>query len=154
MEASVPRGCLLHPPLAGSACDSKRRSGTRVASLNPGRSPGLRLQDWRARRRPCIKAAVAGGCEGVMRQSSIPVVDLEDLRAGGERRARFVETMGRALVDIGFFAVKNHEIPQAEIAAAYEEARAFFSLPLEQKRRYEDPTKKAQRGFTSFGKEH
>lgn len=89
-----------------------------------------------------------------MQQSSIPVVDLEDLRAGGERRARFVETMGRALVDIGFFAVKNHEISREDIAAAYEEARAFFSLPLDVKRRYEDPAKKAQRGFTSFGKEH
>lgn len=89
-----------------------------------------------------------------MSQASIPVVDLEDLRAGGARRARFVETMGRALVDIGFFAVRNHEITRDEIAYAYEQARAFFSRSLDDKRRYEDPAKKAQRGFTSFGKEH
>ncbi len=89
-----------------------------------------------------------------MSGASIPVVDLEDLQAGGARRDQFVDVMGRALSDIGFFAVKNHGISHEQIAAAYERARAFFSRTLEQKRRYEDPAKKAQRGFTSFGKEH
>jgi isopenicillin N synthase-like dioxygenase len=89
-----------------------------------------------------------------MSHASIPVVDLADLKAGGERRLRFVDAMGKALCDIGFFAVKNHDVGSATIAAAYEQAAAFFGLPAEVKRRYEDPSKKAQRGFTSFGKEH
>lgn len=89
-----------------------------------------------------------------MSQASIPVVDVDDLLAGGARRARFADVMGRALCDTGFFAVKNHPISKDVIEAAYDRARAFFTLPLEQKLRYEDPAKKAQRGFTSFGKEH
>ncbi|MFZ9888965.1 MAG: isopenicillin N synthase family dioxygenase [Myxococcota bacterium] len=89
-----------------------------------------------------------------MKEASIPVVDLKDLRSGGPRRAAFVRTMGDALRDIGFFAVRNHDVTPDAIALAYEKARAFFALPLDQKRRYELAAKKGQRGFTSFGKEH
>jgi isopenicillin N synthase-like dioxygenase len=89
-----------------------------------------------------------------MSASGIQVVDYTDFVAGGARRARFIDQMGKALVDIGFFAIKNHGISPERIDAAYRSARTFFALDEKQKRLYEDPAKKAQRGYTSFGKEH
>lgn len=89
-----------------------------------------------------------------MTSAGISVVDFTDARGDPVRRARFVEGVGAALAHIGFFAVRNHGIPSLTIEAAYREARAFFALPDATKRRYEDAAKKAQRGYTSFGKEH
>jgi isopenicillin N synthase-like dioxygenase len=89
-----------------------------------------------------------------MSDSNIPVVDLADLRAGGERRSTFVRTIGDALAEVGFFAVRNHGVDQAVIDDAYGHAQAFFALPEEVKLRYFDAAKKGQRGFTPFGREH
>jgi isopenicillin N synthase-like dioxygenase len=89
-----------------------------------------------------------------MAAQNIPVVDLTDWDAGGERRAGFVRTVGESLADIGFFAVKRHGVPDELTQRAYEIARAFFHLPPEIKARYHDPAKKGQRGFTGFGTEH
>lgn len=74
--------------------------------------------------------------------------------AGGARRAAFVRTVGESLTDIGFFAVKQHGVPDALTQRAYETARAFFHLPREVKARYHDPAKKGQRGWTGMGVEH
>lgn len=85
---------------------------------------------------------------------NIPVVDLGDWKTGGAARERFVKSVGESLADIGFFAVKNHGVPDALTQRAYEVARTFFHLPSSQKARYHDPAKKGQRGFTGFGTEH
>jgi isopenicillin N synthase-like dioxygenase len=89
-----------------------------------------------------------------MGASAIEVVDYTDFNAGGEKRARFIDRMGTALTDIGFFAIKNHGISPDRIDAAYRAARAFFALEDRVKQSYEDVAKMAQRGYTSFGKEH
>lgn len=89
-----------------------------------------------------------------MGKSSIAVVDLRDLQAGGERRARFVQTFGRALEEIGFCAVTGHGIDKARLDEAYGTLRRFYALPPEVKARYEVARAKGQRGYTSFGKEH
>ncbi len=88
-----------------------------------------------------------------MTEQTIPVVDLEDWNAGGASRARFVETVGAALADIGFFAVANHGIREALTQRAYQVARRFYALPRERKARYTRPGAKGQRGFTGFGTE-
>ena len=89
-----------------------------------------------------------------MSRSSIPVVDLRDLTAGADAFRRFVATVGAALQDTGFFSVTGHGIPRALVDDAYAQARAFFALSAQDKAAYEDAKRKAQRGFTSFGKEH
>jgi isopenicillin N synthase-like dioxygenase len=89
-----------------------------------------------------------------MALQNIPVVDLRDWASGGAARQGFVRTVGQALSDTGFFAVRNHGVTDELMARAYEMARAFFHLPLDIKSRYHDPEKKGQRGFTGFGKEH
>ena len=89
-----------------------------------------------------------------MTQQSIPVVNLADYQAGGERQARFVRTVGDAMVDIGFFAVEGHGIDMDLIGSAYADAAAFFALPDHDKRDYERRELNGQRGYTSFGREH
>jgi isopenicillin N synthase-like dioxygenase len=89
-----------------------------------------------------------------MAVQNIPVVDLGDWTAGGAARQRFVTAVGESLAEIGFFAVRNHGVPDALTHRAYEIAKAFFHQPADVKARYHDPAKKGQRGFTGFGKEH
>ena len=86
---------------------------------------------------------------------TIPVVDLEDFTSGDSvRKEMFVQQLGKAYEDVGFVAVKNHGIPKELIDDLYKQVQEFFSLPLEQKRKYEISGLAGQRGYTSFGKEH
>lgn len=89
-----------------------------------------------------------------MTSQNIPVVDLGDWHEGGAARQRFVKTVGESLADIGFFAVRNHGVPDALLEKSYDVARRFFHLPVETKARYHDAAKKGQRGYTGMGKEH
>lgn len=86
---------------------------------------------------------------------SIPSVDLNDFVSGSpEKKAAFVQALGKAYEEVGFVAVKNHGVPDELIADLYKYVQQFFSLPLDQKRKYEIPELAGQRGYTSFGKEH
>ncbi len=89
-----------------------------------------------------------------MTSQNIPVVDLGDWHEGGVARQRFITTVGESLADIGFFAVRNHRVPDALMSDAYAAARALFHLPAAVKARYHDPAKRGQRGYTGMGKEH
>jgi len=89
-----------------------------------------------------------------MTSQNIPVVDLGDWHEGGAARQRFVTTVGESLADIGFFAVRNHDVPDALLARSYEVAKQFFHQPHEAKQRFHDPKLKGQRGFTGMGREH
>lgn len=84
---------------------------------------------------------------------NIPVVSLPDWNAPAKRTA-FVETVGSALADYGFFSVENHGVPGALTTRAYEVAREFFHQSRDVKARYNDPARKGQRGYTGFGTEH
>jgi isopenicillin N synthase-like dioxygenase len=84
---------------------------------------------------------------------NIPLVDFSDWRAGGERRARFIEILGPGLERFGFVNVVNHGVSDALIADAYAEAAAVFALPEDVKRRYETPHDGRQRGYTPFAME-
>jgi isopenicillin N synthase-like dioxygenase len=86
---------------------------------------------------------------------SIPVVDLKTFVSGNqESKKAFVAQLGKAYEEVGFVAVKNHGIPDSLIADLYEYVQQFFSLPSEQKLKYEVPGLAGQRGYTSFGREH
>ncbi len=89
-----------------------------------------------------------------MATQTVPLVDLKDFDAGGERRARFVRGVGEALIDTGFFTVEGHGVDQNLIDEAYRTAARFFDLPEAAKRAYEIPGGGGQRGYTSFGREH
>ena len=86
---------------------------------------------------------------------SIPSVDLADFTSGdAERKAAFVQQLGKAYEEVGFVAVKNHGIPDELIADLYNYVQQFFKLPFDTKHLYEIPELAGQRGYTSFGKEH
>ena len=88
-------------------------------------------------------------------RQSIPVCDFADFQSeDAERRARFIQEMGDALKDIGFFALENHGIPLDDINSAYSEAKDFFTLDGDAKSVYEQKDINRQRGFTGFGVEH
>jgi isopenicillin N synthase-like dioxygenase len=86
---------------------------------------------------------------------AIPSVDLAEFLSGDPaRKAAFVQQLGKAYEEVGFVAVKNHGVPDELIADLYKYVQEFFSLPSEQKKKYEIPELAGQRGYTSFGKEH
>jgi isopenicillin N synthase-like dioxygenase len=88
-------------------------------------------------------------------EQTIPVVDLNLFTMGSPSNQRqFIEAVGQALKDIGFFAVVNHGVDPELIARAYQVTQSFFELSEEVKGQYTDPALKGQRGFTPFGIEH
>lgn len=90
-----------------------------------------------------------------MVEQTIPVVDLNDfLKGSGSTKDDFVQTVGKGLTDLGFFAVENHGVDHKLIEQAYGLAKHFFEQETSLKTKYEDPTIKGQRGYVSFGKEH
>ena len=90
-----------------------------------------------------------------MSEQSIPVVNLNDFQNGTpEQQKQFIQTLGDALMNLGFFAVTNHGVNADLIESCYHHAQSFFSKPEETKTKYEFAELNGQRGFTSFGKEH
>ncbi|MEP7163095.1 MAG: 2-oxoglutarate and iron-dependent oxygenase domain-containing protein [Ferruginibacter sp.] len=85
----------------------------------------------------------------------IPTVDLADfLSTDIKRKQNFVQSLGKAYETVVFVAVRNHGITDELIADLYKYTQQFFSLPLDQKRKYEIAGLAGQRGYTSFGTEH
>lgn len=85
----------------------------------------------------------------------IPSVDLADFLNGDKNtKSTFVKALGNAYEEVGFVSVKNHGIPYELIIELCIKVQQFFSLPLQQKKSYEDAFLAGQRGYTSFGKEH
>ncbi|MEO5640793.1 MAG: 2-oxoglutarate and iron-dependent oxygenase domain-containing protein [Sphingomicrobium sp.] len=62
----------------------------------------------------------------------------------------FADRLGRSFTDYGFAIIADHGIPQQLIDRAEAQARAFFALPEETKRRYALGQSGA-RGYTPFG---
>ncbi len=86
---------------------------------------------------------------------SIPLVSLDAFVHGDENdRRAFVKDLGDAFHRIGFVGVVNHGVAKELIEGFYREAKRFFNLPEEVKKKYEIPGLAGQRGYTSFGKEH
>jgi isopenicillin N synthase-like dioxygenase len=65
--------------------------------------------------------------------------------------AGFSKDLGDSFLRYGFAAVEHHGLDQARIDRAIEDAKAFFALPEETKRRYKIEGAGGQRGYTPFG---
>ncbi|MDG1729529.1 MAG: 2-oxoglutarate and iron-dependent oxygenase domain-containing protein [Algibacter sp.] len=86
--------------------------------------------------------------------NAIPSVNLKDfLSEDPTRKQNFVDAIGKAYEEIGFVALKGHFLDDTLVDNLYKEVKNFFSLPTEQKRKYEIPGIGGQRGYVSFGKE-
>ncbi|HPG09193.1 MAG TPA: 2-oxoglutarate and iron-dependent oxygenase domain-containing protein [Saprospiraceae bacterium] len=86
---------------------------------------------------------------------TIPLVDLDQYKNGNDaERSAFINQLGDAFSQVGFVGMVNHGVPAELVDTFYSEAKRFFALPVDTKRKYEVPGLAGQRGYTSFGKEH
>jgi isopenicillin N synthase-like dioxygenase len=85
----------------------------------------------------------------------IPSLDLADFLSGDdERKQNFVEALGAAYTNIGFVAIKNHNLSEELTENLYSVIKRFFALPEEVKLKYARPELAGQRGYTPKGQEH
>ena len=73
---------------------------------------------------------------------AIPVIDFTAMQESGscpegcsqsDDRQRVAAQLRDACIQVGFFYVKNHGVPQSVIDAAFAQAQRFFALPLPEK---------------------
>jgi len=87
--------------------------------------------------------------------NNIPSLDLADFIYGSpEKKAKFVQDLGKAYSEIGFVAVKNHGLSDELVENLYRVVKEFFALPDEVKAKYEIEGLGGQRGYTGKNKEH
>ena len=65
----------------------------------------------------------------------------------------FSDALGASFARFGFAVVADHGLDEARIATALDDAKAFFALPEEVKRKYHQPGTGGARGLTPFGVE-
>ena len=84
---------------------------------------------------------------------NIPRLDLNDyIKGTPEQKKRFSDNIGKAFNETGFVTIANHGMTQNLMDDLYAEVKKFFSMPEEQKLKYEKPELAGQRGYTSKGK--
>ena len=81
-------------------------------------------------------------------QDAIKPVSLKRYDADFEA---FAQALGGSFARYGFAVVADHGLDQARIDRAIADAKAFFALPDEVKRRYKIEGASGQRGYTPFG---
>ncbi|KAI6114528.1 hypothetical protein F5141DRAFT_1062914 [Pisolithus sp. B1] len=86
-------------------------------------------------------AASAGGAF-----DSIPIIDL-GCASTHEERAALARQIRYACVNVGFFYIKNHGIPDETIDKIFSAMKAFFSLPVEEKMKLHHRQGAHYRGF-------
>lgn len=83
---------------------------------------------------------------------AIPVIDIGPFLSGdAEAQRRVAEEIGQACRHVGFFYVKNHGIPQPVIDELMAQTKAFFHLPLEEKRKVDAMKVQRHRGYIPNG---
>ncbi|CAK7357496.1 unnamed protein product [Dovyalis caffra] len=65
---------------------------------------------------------------------STPIIDMEALL--GPQRSEIIQQIGLACEKNGFFAVKNHGIPEMKINNMLDTAKEFFHLPVEERLKF------------------
>lgn len=80
-----------------------------------------------------LKKESVMGVMGTETQREVRIIDLSDFE---NRKYEIADQLWNAAVEIGFFQVANHGIPQKEIQHAFGLAEQFFALPREVKTQY------------------
>lgn len=81
--------------------------------------------------------------------TSIPVLDFSQAQSP-ETKSQFLSQLRTALVKVGFFYVKNHQIPNQVQEDAMDQSLRFFELPLETKLEIENTHSKHFMGYSSM----
>ncbi|CAF1035011.1 unnamed protein product [Didymodactylos carnosus] len=86
--------------------------------------------------------------------SEIPLVDFGRFLNGNDKdKVEIAEQIGSACRNVGFFYIKNHGISSDLISRVYEQARRFFSLPIEEKMLIYIGLTSLNRGYTPIYEE-
>jgi isopenicillin N synthase-like dioxygenase len=81
----------------------------------------------------------------------IPIIDIGPFRTGtAAMKAAVSAQVADACENIGFFCITNHGIPEDAFLDAFTVSRAFFDLPLDEKRRYTPVGEVAPRGYAAM----
>lgn len=83
--------------------------------------------------------------------SSLPVIDLSVLQ--GPEAGIEIERLRDALHGSGFLYLSGHGVDPAVLTAVFEQARAFFALPLEDRLAIDEVNSPHFRGYTALGDE-
>jgi isopenicillin N synthase-like dioxygenase len=85
----------------------------------------------------------------------VPSLDLADFTSGDKaKKDAFVAALGAAYNNIGFAAIKNHGLSEAQTKQLYSTIQKFFTSSDDIKQKYEVPELAGQRGYIGKGKEH
>ncbi|MEJ1167106.1 2-oxoglutarate and iron-dependent oxygenase domain-containing protein [Variovorax sp. CCNWLW186] len=85
---------------------------------------------------------------------SVPIIDLAPYFAGtAEGKEQVAKKVDEACRSIGFLVITNHGIPAELIARVSKLSRAFFDMPLAEKRKVDRPREDAVRGYSAVGEE-
>jgi len=82
-----------------------------------------------------------------------PAIAAVSLRLRERDPDAFARALGASFTRYGFAVIGDHGLDQQRIDAALADAKAFFALPDEVKRRYRIEGASGQRGYTPFGVE-
>lgn len=82
-----------------------------------------------------------------MSNTVLPVLDMNDLYAGGERKQEFLQTLAETARTVGFFYVRGHQLNELQ-QRVFELAKQFFSLPLKDKLEVQMVNSPHFRGYT------
>ncbi len=85
---------------------------------------------------------------------NIPRLDLDTyINGSAAERKAFSDSIGKAFNETGFVTITNHGLSKQLIDKLYQQVKALFALPEEEKLKYEIPGLAGQRGYTSKNKE-
>lgn len=85
--------------------------------------------------------------------TALPVLDFSRFDQGESERAAFLDELGAAARDVGFFYLSGHGVPQALIDDVLRASRAFFALPEQHKLEIAMVNSPHFRGYNRVGQE-
>ncbi|KAL5501859.1 hypothetical protein ACEPAH_9120 [Sanghuangporus vaninii] len=86
---------------------------------------------------------------------NIPVIDMKDAdSADPAARQQLARDIRDACINVGFFYVKNHGIPEESVLGAIEAGKRFFALPEETKSKYDVKHSPSFKGYTALLKQN
>lgn len=89
-----------------------------------------------------------------MDMNKIAVVDYQDYISGDpKKREDFIRDFGDSFANMGFAIVRNHGVTPELRQKLFEVSKAFFALPDDIKRKYENIELHGQRGYISKNRE-
>lgn len=83
----------------------------------------------------------------------VPTLDFANLIGNARMQKNFAHELEDGFSEVGFIVLKNHPISHKLQADFHKACLDVFSMSLEEKKSYQMPGFKGQRGFVSFGSE-